>query len=147
MFEKPIIALSNRLTRLRRVRVKPANLLLLVSHCLQSGECGEKIVPRIANCKGCDRCNIAALCRLVERYGVGAVAVNGGRQALEFARGKDVHAVVAVACYRELAQGILGLFPKPVLAVSNAQPYGPCHDTVVDIAPVEAAIRSMIAGD
>ena len=52
-----------------------------------------------------------------------------------------VKAVVAVACGKELRQGVLGVFPKAVLGVVNLWPHGPCKDTDVALEAVEEAIR------
>ena len=87
---------------------------------------------------------MAALLAARDAYGVVACVVGGGRQALEHVRRKSVKAVVAVACERELVEGIWAAFPKPVLAVSNRTPEGPCRNTTADVKDVEAAIESLV---
>jgi hypothetical protein len=52
-----------------------------------------------------------------------------------------VDAVVAVACEKELREGMRATFPKPVLGIINLRPNGPCRDTDVDVAQVEDAMR------
>jgi hypothetical protein len=79
-----------------------------------------------------------------DRTGVLFHVAGGGRQALTRVRDDDVDAVVAVACERELIQGIFGAFPKPVLAISNTRPQGDCHDTLTEVSEVEAAVRELI---
>lgn len=53
--------------------------------------------------------------------------------------------MVAIACGRELRAGILKAFPKPVYAIRNRQPNGPCRDTDVAVAEVERVITSLLA--
>ena len=79
-----------------------------------------------------------------DEYGVVCSVVGGGQQALAHTRRPDVKAVVAVACERELLQGILAAFPKPVFAVCNARPDGPCRNTRVDLSQVEAALDLLV---
>ena len=55
----------------------------------------------------------------------------------------EVKAVVAVACEKELVQGIRAAFPKPVVAVPNMTPEGSCRNTVVDPVAVVKAIESL----
>jgi hypothetical protein len=52
-----------------------------------------------------------------------------------------VDAVVAVACEKELQEGLKGVFPKPALGVINLRPNGPCVDTKVDLEELEETIR------
>ena len=62
-------------------------------------------------------------------------------------RDSSVKIVVAVACEKELSDGILAAFPKPVVAVPNLQPEGPCKNTRVNIDAAIAAVKSLIASD
>jgi len=68
----------------------------------------------------------------------------GGRRAVEEVKRADTHAVVAVACEKDLVAGVLATLPKPVLAVHNTRPCGACRDTSVDPDEVEKAIRSLL---
>ena len=82
------------------------------------------------------------LARIRDEFGVVACVVGGGRQALAQTRRPEIKAVVAVACDRELVQGIWAAFPKPVLAIPNLTPEGPCKTTLADPKAVVAAIES-----
>jgi hypothetical protein len=145
MLQRALIRFNNRVTRWRRVRVPPARLLLLAAHCLQGSACGLPVSRDVDRCKGCGLCPVKGLLDLRNRYGVQCRIAAGGRQALGFVKDPGIDAVVAVACERELVEGIVGSFPKPVLAVSNSQPKGACHDTQANLAEVEKAIREMLA--
>jgi hypothetical protein len=145
MLLRALLRLNNRLTLWRRVRVDPGLVLLLVAHCLQSSACGRNLTrPGGVGCARCGRCPVDALEALRRRLGVQMLVVGGGRQALSAVRMPDIRAVVAVACERELLQGLLAVFPRPVLAVSNARPLGDCRDTRVELHDVEAALRAFI---
>jgi uncharacterized protein len=144
MIFRLLIRLNNTITRARGVRVKPENLLLLVPHCLQDGKCTKNLMQDINNCAGCGLCNIVALLKLRDELGIRCNIAGGGRQALEFVRDPATKAVVAVACEKELMDGIRASFPKPVYAVHNLRPYGPCKDTEVEMAKVREAIGLLL---
>jgi len=144
MLFKLFIRINNFLVRARHVRVRPENLLLLIPHCLQWDECRQNIVRDISNCKQCGKCRINDLYNLCEKYGIECAVASGGRQATAAVRRKDVKAVIAVACHKELFVGLLVTFPTPILAVSNQQPCGYCVNTTVDPGKIEAAIQSLL---
>ncbi len=148
MLARALVRMNNRITRWRRIRSDPGRVLLLVAHCLQNGACGRNLTRESdEGCARCGRCQIDALLALQERLGVQLHVVGGGRQALARVRHANIRAVVAVACERELLEGIIGVFPKPVLAVCNTRPLGDCHDTRTELAEVEAALLELIHCD
>ena len=144
MFSRLFVQLNNLLTRIRRVRVHPENLLLLVPRCLQRNGCAQTLGETINDCKACGQCNVTDLLAIRDEFGIGCSLAAGGREALAFVGGKKVKAVVAVACEKELLQGILAVFPKPVLAVLNIQTDDPCRNTRLDPECVREAVRSML---
>ena len=141
------VRLGNWLTHMRKKRVQPENLLLLLPSCLQNSDCDRKIVEDAHNCKHCGKCKIKDLVELADRYGIRIAAVTGGRLAIQHVKAEDVHAVVAVACGLELKQGMLKSFPKAVLGVVNLRPHGPCVDTDVEVEQVETAVRWFLGLD
>jgi hypothetical protein len=136
-----VVGLSNLATKVRRTRVKPDQLLLLVPHCLQRSACEYDVASGVWNCARCGKCKIDALVALSEKYGCRIEIASGGRLAADKVRDPDVRAVVAVACNAELRQGVVAAFPKAVLGVVNRWPKGPCKDTDVEVEAVERAIR------
>lgn len=132
------------MVKLRRVRVRPDNLIVIVPHCLQKSGCRHNIIHDINSCKRCRACNICELLSIVEELGVRCYAAAGGRQAAAIVKDPKVEAIVAVACEKELTEGILAAFPKPVVAVINKRPNGPCKDTCVDVKELKQAIRSLL---
>ena len=139
-----LVKASNWLSRRRGVRVPAANLLLLFPHCLQWSKCPHRIVNNLENCKRCGKCGVKGLLELAEKLGVQIAVASGGRQAVTRVKRPDVHAVVAVACEKELCLGIMATMPKPVIGVVNLRPHGPCVDTAVDLAKAEAALREFL---
>jgi len=140
-----IITLNNRLVRWRRVRVRPEDILLLLPHCLHRQSCPQNVRHSLDECRRCGQCSIGALVAIRDDLGVVACIAGGGREALIQTRRPEIKAVVAVACHKELVQGIFAAFPKPVLAVSNQTPEGPCRNTLADPAAVIQAIESLMS--
>jgi hypothetical protein len=144
MFSRSFVKFNNWITRLRRTQVCPQNLLLLVPRCLQKNGCAQTLGATIDDCKACGQCNVTELLAIRDEFGIRCSLAAGGREALAFVRDPKVKAVVAVACEKELTQGILAVFPKPVLGVLNIQTNGPCRNTHLDPSLVRAAIRFML---
>ena len=141
---KLVIRLNNWLTLNRIKCVEPARLLLLLPHCLQNSDCDRRLSPEMGQCRACGRCNIGELIQLQDKYGLPCRMARGGREAVGYVRDASIDAVVAVACEKELVEGILACFPKPVMAVINSRPKGPCKDTRIDVPAVERAIRRLL---
>jgi hypothetical protein len=144
MFKRMIISLNNRLTRLRSPHVRPDQRLLLAPRCLQQSDCPHNIGKNMDGCELCGRCNVKDLVELGRETGVCCYIAAGGREALAAVKNPAVQAVVAVACEKELFEGIVASIPKPVLAVYNRQTNGPCRNTRLDIHEVRTAVQSML---
>jgi hypothetical protein len=144
MLSKLIIGLNNFSNRFRTLKARPDEILLLVPHCLQKTSCERNVIHDIDQCAHCGQCNITDIVKLRDEYGVKCNIASGGRQALDMVRDSSVKIVVAVACTKELSDGILAAFPKPVVAVPNLQPEGPCKNTRVNIDAAIQAVRSLI---
>lgn len=129
--------------RLKRTKVKPAELLLLFSHCLQNSECPNKIVNDLANCQRCGKCLVKDILELGERTGIKVAVASGGAMALEKVKTIQPRAIVAIACDKELRLGIKGVFPKPVVAIPNIWTKGPCKDCLVEMAAVKKAVARL----
>lgn len=146
MFRRSLIVLSNAVVRRRRIRLPSDQVLLLASHCLQRTACGRRLGQNGEACERCGQCNISDLLTLRDEFGVTLHVAAGGRQALAEAKLPEFRAIVAVACERELVDGIVGAFPKPVLAIRNTRPSGPCTDTQMDPEEVRQALAHFTDG-
>lgn len=145
LIDKLFIGLNKvRLKGIKKKRINPGDLLLLFSHCLQNSECPNKIVNDLANCKRCGKCVVKDILELRERSGIKVAVSSGGEMALEKVKLIQPKAIVAIACDKELRLGIKGVFPRPVCAIPNKRPKGPCKDCMVEFSEVEKAVQSLI---
>lgn len=145
MIHRLIIGLNNRLGALRPKRVAGDNVLMLAPRCLQHAECSRDVVSDIENCAACGRCRVGDLLTLRREFGLRVVVANGGRQAAAAARDESVRVVIAVACEKELAAGIMALrATRRVYAIPNIVRCRPCIHTDVKISDVRAAIERVV---
>jgi hypothetical protein len=139
------VEMNNDLVRSRTLKVKPSQILLLVPHCLQNNDCPHKITVNIDNCQRCGGCPVKELLELRDYYGINIGMAAGGTLARKYVQEYRPHAIVAIACERDLTSGILDTNPIPVLGVTNERPCGPCFNTGVKMPGVEEAIRFFIS--
>ena len=142
-YHKWIIKWNNRLVRWRRIKVRPEEILLLLPHCLHRQSCRQNVVHSLDECKRCGACCVGDLAGIRDDFGVVACIAGGGREALARTKQPGIKAVVAVACEKELVQGIFASFPKPVTGIVNVTPEGPCKNTLADPEKVIKAIESL----
>lgn len=145
--ERSFIEVSNHLIKQKHITVNPDKLLIMTPHCLQQESCPHKITRDVTNCRHCGQCQIGDLSALATLYGVHLAVVTGGTLARKVIKTLRPHAVLAIACERDLTSGIQDVFPLPVIGVLNERPFGPCCNTRVDLKKVEQAIKSFIAGN
>lgn len=139
-----ILGLNRLRNRFLHGRVHPDNLLLLVPHCLQRCTCESNIAQDVDRCNRCGQCNVADMLQLRDEFGIRCHLVSGGREAIAVVRDPAVKAVVAVACEKELADGIRAVMPKRIVAIPNERPNGPCKNTRVDVDMVRSAIVELL---
>lgn len=135
------IEVNNQLVRVRQGPFLPNQILILAPHCLQNTECSNKITLYPDNCRRCGKCRVSGLLDLRDRYGVNLAFATGGTLARHFVQIHRPHAIIAIACERDLAGGIQDSNPLPVLGILNERPEGPCFNTCVNLEKVEEAIR------
>ena len=144
LLDNAIVSLNNMVVKGRHPQVDSSEILLLFSSCLQCSQCEQRITSDLARCKRCGKCPVKGLLDLADELGVQPFVATGGHLALQKAMEPSVKVIVAVACEKELREGLLGCFPKPVLAVSICKPNGPCHDTDINPAVVRQAVQSLL---
>jgi hypothetical protein len=138
------ISVNNELVYSRTQTFEPEQLLLLMPHCLQKSDCSIRLTYDINNCKRCGRCPIKGLLALSEHYGVHLAVATGGTIARRIVIQKRPKLILAVACERDLAEGIQDTYPIPVYGVLNLRPEGPCLNTLVPLDVVEETLRKFI---
>jgi hypothetical protein len=120
--------------------IPPEERVLLLSHCMRPSQtCPGKYSKQGLECPDdCQEiCSIGSLRRTALRLGYKGVCIApGGRLALKFVKEKLPRGIVAVACYKELEEGIEAV---KELAAEGIPPIVPvpltadgCVDTVVD---------------
>jgi hypothetical protein len=140
--ERWLVGRNNVLVKkyLRQVRgIK--KLLLLLPHCLQWNECDRRLAGNILNCAGCGKCDIKNILTLGEKYGIVIKVATGGRLAQRFVREINPDLILAVACERELVEGVSAIWPKRSAVVILDRPNGPCINTRVEIAAIDEWLK------
>lgn len=142
--EHSFIEVSNHLVRRKGIKVSPDRLLILTPHCIQQEACPHKITRDVNNCRSCGACQVGDLLEISRQYGVHFAVATGGTLARKIIKTIRPKAVLAIACERDLTSGIQDAFPLPVIGILNERPEGPCCNTRVDLAQVEAALHNFL---
>ncbi len=133
--------------------VPPSQRILLISHCLRvSDRCKAKAGPRGLDCIECTpTCQVNILRKTALDYGYKSVCIApGGSMALKFIKETRPLGIVAVACQKELEEGMESVkqliegnerHAPPIVLVPLTR--DGCVDTQVD---VEAAIGKIVLG-
>jgi hypothetical protein len=141
------IAMNNSLVSSQRMKVRPDRILVLLPHCIQLSDCEIKVTGDIHKCLQCGRCSIEGLVDLGQKYHIDISVATGGTLARKVIVEKRPKLVIAVACERDLTSGIKDCYPLPVIGILNERPFGPCFNTVVDVAKIDAALHLVLERD
>ena len=129
----------------------PTKRVLLLPHCLRpSQDCPGKMTKQGLDCTGCTRveCAIYQLCAAAAEAGYESNSIcvaPGGRLAMRFLVEHQPDSVVAVACDKELEEGLEAIEQiewengRPVVAAVPLLRDG-CVDTEVDVALARSVI-------
>ncbi|MDP2172479.1 MAG: DUF116 domain-containing protein [Candidatus Cloacimonadaceae bacterium] len=123
---------------------KHEKILILLPHCLQGSNCKIRITADIINCEECGSCDIAVIKGMADKYQVHAAVATGGSLARKLITDEKPDVIIAVACHRDLVDGVRDAWQFPVYAVLNEHPKGPCFETTVSISTIEFAIKKFI---
>lgn len=139
--KRSFIAVNNALVGAGRDALRQGKVMLLLPHCLQSTDCGNRITGgTIENCQGCGKCVISSLLTLAREHDLALAVATGGTLARRVIGEVRPTAIIAVACETDLTSGIQDSYPLPVYGVLNERPHGPCRDTTVNLDRVREAI-------
>ena len=130
--------------------IAPAERVLLLSHCLRPSQtCPGKFDKKGLNCPAdcSEDCVIKRFKEAAMKLGYKGVCIAaGGAMALRFVKEHNPKAIVAVACDKELGEGVEGvkkmaegMAEMPAIVVVPLLSDG-CVDTEVDEALVQEAI-------
>ena len=120
------------------------NILLLLPHCLQNSKCKIRITSDIIECQECGACDIAKVKGILNKYSLRAVVASGGSLARKLIQDTNPDVIIAVACHRDLTDGVRDSWRYPIYAVLNERPKGPCFETTVSISTIEFAIKKFV---
>lgn len=137
---------NNETVLAERNGVPNSAILVLLPHCLQKDDCTVRITTDIINCEECGGCDIARIKKVVTGYKVDAAVATGGTLARKIIATKKPDVILAVACHRDLVEGLRDAWIFPVYAQLNERPHGPCHETTVNVASIEFAIKHFKQG-
>ncbi len=138
------VSVNNSFVNAIHRQFKPSELLILLPHCLQHIDCDIRITTDINKCNKCGKCDIAKLCEISDKYEVKMSIATGGTLARKIIIENRPKFIIAVACDRDLVEGLREVFPIPVYGVLNIRPEGPCVNTRVMTEKIETALDALI---
>lgn len=138
------ISVNNTLIEQRHAEFEAHDVLVLLPRCLQWSDCPYKVSQEVHRCQRCGQCSLGQLLGQTEHLGVPMFVSTGGTQARRLVEQRRPRLIIAVACERELTEGIRDVGGIPVLGVLNDQPEGPCYNTVVDSGCVAEVLKEII---
>ncbi|MCL1827373.1 MAG: DUF116 domain-containing protein [Candidatus Cloacimonetes bacterium] len=138
------VQVNNSFIKANRGRYKPENILLLLPHCLQNYDCVHRVTNNIDVCHECGKCTIQRFKKLKKDMGVKVAIATGGTLARKIIVITKPQCIIAVACQRDLVDGLLDVFPIPVFGILNETPNGPCISTSVDMRIIEDFLNNFI---
>ncbi len=132
------VAVSNALfwAQAANNRFSAERLLILLPHCLQYHQCPWKITWSIENCKNCGSCPLGKLAHLHGKSGISVYVATGGTIARRVISEAKPTMILAVACPRDLAEGMVDAYPIPSYGILLGRPHGPCFDTELELGKV-----------
>lgn len=141
------VHVNNSFTNALKKKFDPKKVLILLPHCLQHTSCGIRITVNVDNCARCGKCNIGELCQLADKYNLKMYIATGGTLARKIIIENKPSFIIAVACQRDLVEGIKEVFPIPVFGVLNQRPEGPCVNTKVDVSKIEKTLQDILKNE
>lgn len=142
-YQTSFLSFQNRIFMSNAVFSDQSRLLLLLPHCLQFHDCKIRITRDIRDCEQCGKCDICKLKRLSESYDIKVGIANGGTLARKIVNDTGPDVIIAVACHRDLTDGVRESWSYPVYAILNQRPNGPCYDTHVDTTLITDVINKI----
>lgn len=138
------VYVNNSFLKALRKRFLPEKVLILLPHCLQNLDCKIRVTVDVRNCVQCGNCDIAELVRIADKYGVNIAMATGGTLARKIIIDNKPELIIAVACERDMVEGITEVFPIPVYGVLNERPEGPCVNTKVKVNKIEETLTKLL---
>jgi hypothetical protein len=128
-----------------KLKFEQKDILVLLPHCLQNYDCQYRVTNNLDNCYECGKCTIAVFKKIKKDYKVNVAIATGGTLARKIIVQTRPKCIIAVACQRDLVDGLLEVFPIPVYGILNESPYGPCINTTVDVFRIEKFLNHIFS--
>ncbi|MCK4694810.1 MAG: DUF116 domain-containing protein [Candidatus Cloacimonetes bacterium] len=138
------VHLNNSFIKAIKKKFDPHEVLILLPHCLQCTECGIRITVDINKCQQCGECDIGELTQLAKKHNIPVAIATGGTLARKIIVVHKPKFIIAVACDRDLVDGLREVFPIPVYGVLNERPEGPCINTKVEVKKIDLALGILL---
>lgn len=142
--QESFLNFNNEIVMSNYRHLQKPSILILLPHCLQSADCKIRITQDINDCGDCGNCDISSAKNTLGKYPVKTVVATGGSLARKLISDNDPDLIIAVACHRDLIEGVRDSWKYPVFSVLNERPNGPCFDTTVSIPAIEFAIKRFL---
>ena len=139
-----LIKYNNIIRTKDKPRFQSKDILILLPHCLQNVDCPYKITHDINNCHDCGKCVIQDLKQIQNEYDVTIKVATGGTIARKIIHDTRPKIILAVACHRDLTEGIKDIDVIPVVGVLNERPNGPCFNTTCDIDRIKQILNKIL---
>lgn len=138
------ISVNNIIVQSGNYKYSPAEILVLLPHCLQDSLCEYKITNDIGNCRRCGNCCIGDIAEISKELGVFTAVATGGTVARKIVLNRRPKIILSVACERDLLSGIIEVRNIPVIGLINDRPNGPCYNTSIDAGVFKEKLKSIL---
>ncbi len=140
LIRESFLHFNNEIVLTNNSGISRQQILVLLPHCLQSSTCKIRITNNINDCESCGLCDIASVREMIGKYDVKSAVATGGSLARKLIKDTNPDVIIAVACHRDLVDGVRESWKYPVYALLNDRPKGPCFETSVSVKAIEFAI-------
>lgn len=134
------IHMNNIFVESMKLKGTSKDILILIPHCVQDSQCSIKITSNLLACKACGKCKASDLKDLQEQYDCKIAIATGGTLARKAVVEYNPKYIIAVACERDLVNGILDVNAIPVYGILNQLPNGPCINTTINVQEIKDVI-------
>ncbi len=139
--QESFLNFNNEIVMSNYMRLENPKMLVLLPHCLQGSECKIRITNDINDCADCGSCDICTVKNALSSQPVKVAVASGGSLARKLIADNRPDLIIAVACHRDLTEGVRDAWQFPVYSILNERPKGPCFETTVSLKAIEFAIN------
>jgi hypothetical protein len=137
---RSFVQANNAAVRALYRRRKPEKVMVLLPHCVVWTRCPKKVVKDLASCTECDLCQMEEVLGIADRTSLPVGIAIRSAEAYSQARGMGPDLTLAVACDDRLVKGISRVPELPAFGLPLHLPKESCHDNLVDLSGLHAAM-------